>query len=171
MYVTVLKAEGYGWQIDAYQTIDEVVKALSHALHAARTGKSFQDDSGASFLPIANCFAHAETAPAGTKSNPVALLMYVDPTSGEAPSGKKVGEVFIEFKDVASPLCHVCGEEFALDATEVAYHVDEDAPDGRDYDADADHVPYAVRDFGYVSSLVVEPHGTQNEARVFVLDA
>ena len=43
-----------------------------------------------------------------------------------------------------NPICHVCGKEFFLDAGECSHHVSDEHPDGIDYDADADHVPYCL---------------------------
>jgi hypothetical protein len=40
------------------------------------------------------------------------------------------------------PCCSQCGMPYYIDASGVASHVDPEAPDGIDHEADADHVPY-----------------------------
>jgi len=38
--------------------------------------------------------------------------------------------------------CDECGQEMFVDDDGVSHHVSDEHPDGIDYDADADHVPY-----------------------------
>lgn len=46
-------------------------------------------------------------------------------------------------QDSDAPLCcDHCGEPYFVDEDGVSHHVSEEDPQGIDFDADADHVPY-----------------------------
>lgn len=77
-------------------------------------------------------------------------------TQDAAVSGHEIGVLYgpiTEFLKAKITACTQCGKPYFVEGNGVSHHALEDAPDGIDHDADADHVPHGD----------VERHSSQQE--------